>query len=187
MDDERRFRALFTASYPALRRYAHHRGITGADAEDLVAEVLTVAWRRLDDVPLDDPLPWLFAVARNLRRNGARRSATARLLALRLRWVAQASMPPYEPGEVEAGAIRRALAALGEDDQELLRLIAWDGLTPNQVAVVLGCADATARVRLHRARSRLAAELARRDTKGGPETVRTREPRTEEVRDARRL
>ena len=32
----------------------------------MVAETFLVAWRRLDDVPEDDPVPWLLAVARNV-------------------------------------------------------------------------------------------------------------------------
>ena len=72
MDTEARFRKLFDEAYPALRRYAHHRGLSGADADDLVADVLGVAWRRLDDVPADDAIPWLLAVARNHWRNRLR-------------------------------------------------------------------------------------------------------------------
>ena len=55
--------------------------------------------------------------------------------------------------------MRRALGALPPEDQEILRLVAWDGLTPRQAAVVLRCPDGTARARLHRARRRLAAQL----------------------------
>ena len=38
---------------------------------------MTIAWRRLDDVPADDPLPWLYGTARNLVLAEARRSAPA--------------------------------------------------------------------------------------------------------------
>lgn len=55
--------------------------------------------------------------------------------------------------------MRRAFGCLEEDDQELLRLVAWDGLTPAQAAQVLGCSPVAARSRLHRARNRLAAVL----------------------------
>ena len=60
---------------------------------------------------------------------------------------------------MEPGVLRAALASLSSGDQEVLRLVAWDGLTPAQVAVVLGCTPVAARTRLHRARSRLAARL----------------------------
>jgi DNA-directed RNA polymerase specialized sigma24 family protein len=64
-----------------------------------------------------------------------------------------------DPGELEPGALRAALAALRDDDQEILRLVAWDGLAPAELAVALGCSPNAARTRLHRARSRLAARL----------------------------
>src|SRR3954466_2428219 len=53
--------------------YARRRGSKDADA--LAAEAMTIAWRRLADVPEDDPRPWLYATARNLLLAEARRSA----------------------------------------------------------------------------------------------------------------
>jgi RNA polymerase sigma factor (sigma-70 family) len=156
MDSETRFCALFEMAYPPLCRYARHRGLSRSDAEDLVAQTLEVAWRRIGDVPADDPMPWLYAVARNLWRNQRRRERRRHYLLSRLR-----ANLPSESVEIplEPGAIRAALASLRESDQEILRLIAWDGLTPAQAAVVLGCGQVAARSRLHRARNRLAARL----------------------------
>ena len=57
----------------AVAAYARRRG--HADADAAAAEVMTIAWRRLADVPRDDPRPWLFATARNVvlvDRRGAR-------------------------------------------------------------------------------------------------------------------
>jgi DNA-directed RNA polymerase specialized sigma24 family protein len=73
VDSETRFRAVFDVGYAALCRYARHRGLTGPDAEDLVAQTLEIAWRRIDDVPAAEPLPWLYTVARCACR-AARRS-----------------------------------------------------------------------------------------------------------------
>lgn len=156
MDPETRFRALFDLAYPALCRYARHRGLTGADADDLVAQALEVAWRRIGDVPADDPMPWLYAIARNLWRehHRQRRRRSDLLARLRLHATPGPVAAPFEPG-----TLREALASLRESDQEILRLVAWDGLTPAQAAVVLGCGPVTARSRLHRARTRLAARL----------------------------
>jgi RNA polymerase sigma factor (sigma-70 family) len=158
MDAEARFRSLFADAYPAIVRYARHRGLSRVDAEDLVAAVLEVAWRRIDDVPRDDPLPWLYAVARNMWRNELR--ATERRAKVVRRLVL--NRPQDEPMVTahDRSAIVDALSRLGEDDQEILRLVAWDELTPSQAAVVLDCSDVAARTRLHRARRRLARELA---------------------------
>jgi len=156
VDSESRFRALFERAYPSLCRYARHRGLTGPDAEDLVAQTLEIAWRRIDDVPADDPMPWLYAVARNLWRNHHRQRRRRSDLLARLRAYAP---PGSVAAALEPGTLRAALASLRESDQEILRLIAWDGLTPAEAAVVLGCGQVAARSRLHRARARLAARL----------------------------
>ena len=49
-----------------------------------------------------------------------------------------------------------ALAQLSDVDQEILRLIGWEQLTLGEAATVLGCSHTAAKVRLHRARRRLA-------------------------------
>jgi RNA polymerase sigma-70 factor, ECF subfamily len=156
VDPETRFRALFEQAYPPLCRYARHRGLTGPDADDLVAQTLEIAWRRIDDVPADDPMPWLYAVAHNLWRTHRRQLRRQNDLVARLRLHAT---PRPAQAALEPGTLRAALASLRESDQEILRLIAWDGLTPAQASVVLGCGQVAARSRLHRARARLAARL----------------------------
>jgi RNA polymerase sigma-70 factor (ECF subfamily) len=125
MDAVARFRALFEAHHAAVRRYAFHRGIPAADADDLVAEVFAVAWRRRDDVPADDALPWLLAVAGNVRRNQAR-SARRYAAALRTLPPPGTAPPPGEPDD-RGARLRRALAGLSDDDQEILRLVADGG------------------------------------------------------------
>ena len=50
-------------------------------------------------------------------------------------------------------------AALSERDREVLRLIAWEGLSLAEAAVVLGCSALACRVRYHRAKTRLARRL----------------------------
>src|SRR5512145_3395129 len=71
---EERFRTVFS-HLGAVAAYARRRGNRDADA--VAAEVMTIAWRRLTDVPVDDPRPWLFATARNLVLADARRSLVA--------------------------------------------------------------------------------------------------------------
>jgi RNA polymerase sigma factor (sigma-70 family) len=184
VDTEARFRALFTDSYSALRRYAHHRGLSPADSEDLVAEVFTIAWRRIDDVP-GDAVPWLFAVAGNVLRNTRRAERRrARLLARLPRPDVQHAVEPEHRYEVDQ--VRGALASLDARDRELLVLVAWDGLTPQQAAAALGWKPGATRVRLHRARHRLAAKLDASETasmlRTGTQRDRAARP---EVPDAR--
>jgi RNA polymerase sigma-70 factor (ECF subfamily) len=49
-------------------------------------------------------------------------------------------------------ALTAALAALGEDYREVVLLVAWEQLTPAEVALALGLPPSTVRSRLHRAR-----------------------------------
>ena len=171
-DHEARFTALFEATHRPLLAYAVRRVADPADAADVVAEAFLVAWRRLDDVPVgDDARPWMFGVARrvlaNLHRGARRRLA----LADRLRAeVAEATPPPT--GEVSD--VERALARLGPDDQELLRLVAWEELARDEIALVLGISRAAVRVRLHRARRRLAEQLDGLVTPGAPTSATQR-------------
>ena len=53
--------------------------------------------------------------------------------------------------------MHEALRRLGPRDREVLLLAEWEGLTPAQIAAVLGCLTVTARGRLHRARRRFRA------------------------------
>jgi RNA polymerase sigma-70 factor (ECF subfamily) len=163
MDAEARFRELFRAGYPALRRYALNRWLSSADADDLVAATLEIAWRRIDDVPRDDPLPWLFAVARNQLRNKRRSDYRRDALIVKVSADMQSRdlvvAGPPDDAVVDADSLRSALDQLEDDDQELLRLVAWDGLSPSQAAGVIGCSSVAARSRLHRARNRLASLL----------------------------
>lgn len=146
---ETRFRDVF-AHLAAVTAYARRRG--SADPAGIAAEAMTIAWRRLDDVPADDPLPWLYATARNLVWAEARRAArTAPPLA-------DAAVDAPELFELDP-ALGDALRALSPVDREALLLIAWEELTPAQAARALGINGAAFRVRLLRARRRIGALL----------------------------
>jgi RNA polymerase sigma factor (sigma-70 family) len=93
-------------------------------------------------------------VLSNRRRGDVRHAAlVARLMTERLTDADQPS------GEIDA-ALVSALGSLSVLDQELLLLVAWDGLSREQVAAVLGVARGTVAVRLHRARRRFERALA---------------------------
>lgn len=162
--DERteRFRRLFEDCYSPLHAYARRRAAPG-DADDLVAEVLTTAWRRLDDIPADVELPWLYGVARHSLANQQRSAARRRRLFDRL--THQRPAPADDP----SWPVLDALALLRTEDREVLWLAAWEQLGPSEIAVVLGCTPNAAALRLSRARRRLRIVLT------GTAPSRTRE------------
>jgi RNA polymerase sigma-70 factor, ECF subfamily len=175
-DDAADFRRLFDDAYGPLLAYALRRGATHADADDVVAETLLVAWRRRAELPSGpDALPWLYAVARRTLANRRRAAARAQRFRRALRI---GSSPPsvrepeasLERGE-EFRAVVAALRRLPEQDQEVLRLAAWEGLAHRQIALSLGCSENAAALRLHRARQRLREELVKEEGFSGQDLV----------------
>jgi RNA polymerase sigma-70 factor (ECF subfamily) len=153
---EERF-ALVFAHLDEIVEYARRRG--ALDCEAVAAEAMAIAWRRLGDVPVDDPLPWLIVTARNLLFAQWRQQRALTLspdLALHL----PAAEHPFPAVELDP-ELEVALLGLSEADREALLLIAWEDLTPRAAAAALGISSAAFRVRLHRARTRLLKQLAR--------------------------
>jgi RNA polymerase sigma factor (sigma-70 family) len=89
------------------------------------------------------------------QRRGERRGST---LADRLRAeIPSAHSQPDRNGDLSA--LAAAFRSLPASDREILALEGWEGLTPAQIATVLGCSRNAARIRLHRARRRLTVQL----------------------------
>ena len=157
-----RFEAIADEVFEPLQRYLRRR--TDADrAQDALSEVLLVVWRRLDDVPADAALPWSYGIASRVLANQRRSDSR------HLRLVEKMQAEPgadVVPDHAEAGPdpeLSRALAGLSPDDREYVRLWAWEGLEPREIAAVMGVTANAAALRLSRARSKLAKELTRQD------------------------
>lgn len=158
--DEAAFRQLFTATYGALSAYARRRSIDPTEADDIVAEVYAVAWRRRADIDREaQPLPWLYGIAANVIRN-TRRADNRRLqLVERLQAQPQPGSDGPEAVDTPGDEIREALERLSFDDQEVLRLVAWEGLNHDEAGRALGCSANAVGIRIHRARRRLQVQL----------------------------
>jgi RNA polymerase sigma-70 factor (ECF subfamily) len=161
---EARFREIF-ANLGAVTGYARRRG--SRDPEAMAAETLTIAWKRLDAVPSDDPRPWLFATARNLLLAEARKARHQAVPEARYE-------PPPELTNLDP-SLAASLRDLPEHDREALFLVAWEDLTPKQAARALGIAPGTFRVRLWRARRHLQAKLSECDGERLPQPHATPE------------
>ncbi len=131
------------------------------EAEDLTSETFVRVWASTDRLRLATVKGYLFAIARNLflqqRRRAARRGGEP-----------DPSLPDPGPGpgrSTEArDQLRHTLAALGtfpEADRAALLMRAEHGLPYAEIASVLGISAGAARVRVHRARLKLAALIHR--------------------------
>ncbi len=155
------FEQLFHETRTDLLAYILRRSGNAEDAADVLAETYLIAWQKLDRVPKDARARlWLFGVARNLLMKGASRHHSANALVERLANELRSADPARSAVEDERrDALRAVLAALSVRDREILTMTAWEGLTPKQIAAVMGTSANIVRVRLHRARARLKRQL----------------------------
>ena len=146
------FERLVDDHATAVHRYVVRR-VGPSDVEDLTADVLTVAWRRREDVPEGAELPWLYRTAAYVVANHRRKS----------RPVLVADVPETVDGDdpalraVRDDTVRTVLAGMSARDREVLLLHAWEGLAGDALAAALGVGRGGADAALSRARSRLRA------------------------------
>jgi RNA polymerase sigma-70 factor (ECF subfamily) len=155
---ERRFRELYEEHYRPVQAYAVRRLDNPADLADVVAEVFTIAWRRLDDIPAPpEARLWLYGVARRVL-TGHHRSVRRfhRLIArIQATHVTVFQAPPGPP----ADHVIRAMRQIPATEREALMLTAWERLSYADAAQVLGCTPNAVGIRVHRARMRLREAL----------------------------
>ena len=168
---ELRFRDLYQANFRPVQGYAVNRLGGADDVPDVVAEVFTIAWRRLADIP---PPPadrfWLYGTARRViarrhRSAGRLRNLLGRLAAERY----PAQQPPAGASDPVTEHVLAALARLKAADREALLLVHWEQLSYAEAAQVLGCSANAVGIRVHKAKARLRTLLD--DETGGGRRV----------------
>ncbi|MDX2154771.1 MAG: sigma-70 family RNA polymerase sigma factor [Bryobacteraceae bacterium] len=155
-----RFEDLYSRYAPAIHRFVFRlSGGDAATADDITSETFLRVWTARDRVRLATVQAYLFAIARNLYLEGLRRERKQAPLD-----EAAAAVAPAQPGR--RGDIERALNALPEADRAALVLRLEEDLPYEEIAGVLGITAAAARVKVHRARMKVAQAL------GGKEAFR---------------
>jgi RNA polymerase sigma factor (sigma-70 family) len=167
--DPEQFAVVFRRHAPVIQRYVTRRiGIDAAD--DVVAETFLVAFRQRASYQADrrDALPWLYGIATNLvGRHWRTELRQLRLLARTgLDPVAESFTDRVDSAVSAAGVQARlaaGLARLPAAQRDALLLVAWGGLTYDQVANATGVPLGTVQSRVNRARTRLRRALAEGD------------------------
>jgi RNA polymerase sigma-70 factor, ECF subfamily len=159
----RQFEELYNRHFDRVASYVLAR--TDRDtAADVLNRAFEVAWRRREAIP-SDPLPWLIGVARRVLADGRRASRRKDALVERLSESSVTWTEDHVDTLMTRDGLVSALARLTASQREALFLVAWDELTEQQAARVVGCSRGAFALRLHRARKQLRKYTA---TNSGP-------------------
>jgi len=153
--------AAAAALAPRLLAYALARTGCRATAEDVAQDALAALVRRWRaSGPPSSPDAYVFAVAkRRAGRAVARRALRAPLDMLRGAARDERGVEQSYEDRAELAAVRSALRKLPRRDRETLLLRAVGELSFGEVAAVMGTTPAAVKMRVSRARRRLAALL----------------------------
>jgi RNA polymerase sigma-70 factor, ECF subfamily len=149
------FGSLYRTHAPHLRRFALYLSGNAALADDLVSEAFVRAWTARARVELPTIRGYLFTIVRNLYLGHLRHQRRQAPLA-------DSTIDDRPSPEVRARdrselqTVLSALAALPEVDRAALLMRADDNLSYEEIAVALGISVSAARVKVHRARLKLA-------------------------------
>jgi len=164
--DPETFAVLYDRYAADIHRYAARRVGTG-HADDIVAETFLAAFRRRTSYDTSHRMarPWLYGIATNLL---ARHRRDEERLYRALERTGIDPLP--EPMDTTVVArvtaqsrhqsLAAALAGLAPRDRDALLLLAWGGLTYEEVAEALDVPTGTVRSRIHRARKKTREALS---------------------------
>lgn len=159
----RSFDRLYDDTFQDVLAYCRRRAQSAEDADEAAAEVYLIAWRKFAEVDAAaKPVAWLLAVARRVLLNQQRGIARGGRLVNRLRQqprtLAVDISKGLEDSEVVA-AVLKSLDSLEPLDQEIVTLAAFEGLSYEEIGVVVNKRSTTVKGRLYRARKQLRLDL----------------------------
>jgi len=161
--NDAQFEYMYATHRDAIWSYVVRR-VVRDDVDDAVAEVFTVAWKKMSQCPdANTQLPWLYGIGKNVVGNTNRSSNRRQRL-----WSKVSVMPTSDsPGSdvhvvrnLEDTELLTAVSKLRPIDRELLRLRTWEELPIKDIAVVVGMSPKSVESRLVRIRKNLARMLA---------------------------
>ena len=159
----RSFDNLYDATFQDVLSYCRRRTRTPEDANEATAETYLIAWRKFAELQATaKPVAWLLAVARqvllNQRRSNDRRDRLVNRLQQQPRTLNVEISKQHEHSEVVA-AVLKSLNNLDPLDQEIIALAAFEGLSYQEIAIVVNRRNSTIKSRIYRARKQLRLEL----------------------------
>jgi RNA polymerase sigma factor (sigma-70 family) len=165
--DPELFEVFYREHVEDLLRFVARRVGDRERAADLTAEIFLAAIDSADRYRprRGTPKAWLYGIARALVANDRRRRGRERAREERFRGSAlldeedAARMDARIDAAAQSRRLYAAMDSLSEGERAVMELVAVDEMTVAEAAAAAGVRPATARVRLHRARRKLRAEL----------------------------
>jgi RNA polymerase sigma-70 factor, ECF subfamily len=158
------FDALYRRYAPHVHRFALSLSGDKAAADDITAETFVRVWTARDRVELATVLGYLLTIARRLYLQGVSQQ--------RRRGELDTDPPDRGPSpdvvteqRAALDAVLADLQALPEVDRAALLMRAQDGLPYEEIGAALGISPGAAKVKVHRARQRLAARRTAREAR----------------------
>jgi RNA polymerase sigma-70 factor (ECF subfamily) len=157
-----RFEAIWVEHSPSVRAYCVRR-VAAHEADDVCAETFLVVWRRLDEVPPPPyTLLYLYGIAGKVVSNHTRSFRRRSRLDEKLRNLGVA--PPADPAFLvvqgsDDAQVASAVRSLSHRDREIVMLYAWEDLSREDIAQIMGMTKAAVDQRIHRSYRRLARVL----------------------------
>lgn len=153
--DDAQFKAEMVDLIPRLRAFA--RSLCGNPdmADDLAQEAMTRAWRARASFTMGTNFrAWMFMIVRNIFYTTVRKNART------TSWdpeIAERVLvaPATQHVGIELEDVQKALNKLPPTQREMLMLVAAEGVSYEEAAIIAGCAIGTVKSRVARARSAL--------------------------------
>src|SRR5882757_2594503 len=168
------FEAFYRENVEGVQRFVVRRVDDRERAADLTAEIFLAAIGSAHtyDRRLGPPQAWLYGIARVTMAADRRSRGRERARIERVRGSALI-------GEDDIAAMDR----LAEGERAVLELVVLDGLSVSEAAAAAGVRPVTARVRLHRARRKLRAELEGPSPSARPEVINTHRTKPQPIEE----
>ena len=148
MDSDTEFEWLFREEFPAVMRSVFLICHDASRSQDITQDAFVQLLRHWKKVSrYERPGAWVRRVAIRLTLQSVRKE--------RLRSILEREVdPPVPSGSVDVD-VMKAIRTLPRMQRAAVVLFYFEDLPVGEIAEIMGCAPATARVHLHRARSRL--------------------------------
>src|SRR5215510_6863881 len=156
----RDFHELYSRYAGDVRRFALYLSCDPALADDITSETFLRAWSSRSPIREATVKAYLFTIVRHVYVSELRRSSRHVELSDQVA-SAERDQESRLDARARLTAVLRALGGLPADDRAALLMRTHEGMSYEEIARTLGLSLSSAKVKVHRARLKLAALLPR--------------------------